>query len=1612
MMMKIMKFFSILCLLFWTMVSQAQDMGVYNDVVSVKVGHTANLPLPAITGLRKLVKKASVTVRSSFEGDYRFGAPGAGQDFQLQLQFTLRAYEGVGEVWSKTYSFVVDNQNPQGYVYKDLRNLILADGMATPSGMAIDRIGIYDVTVTDLLSGGSIQEAKNEATLHLHYDIHYGIDVASHGGEIVKAYPSPMYTYLWEGALSTDFVYPNYECQIVRLYNIDAEKLETPEYIKAVVDWTQATTFETGNSSNVILQGIASGMGHYAWRVRPIGTYYEGGSANSANWGEWSHWGIPGQGDTIVHDSNELPEQYFYYWYDFDKNTIYNRFFTENNKMKEQVTFANGLLQEKQSQVLFRDEYGSRYSLMTQTIYDYEGRPALRTLPVPVRPQRWSIGDFTFYYNNFIQTEDGELYAEKHFDSDTTLDKPMPINPYTGGFGSSIYYTGQNNVPSAEGYPYSRVLFYNDGSGRVKEQSGVGKTHMIGSREEGMGRTVRTLYSTPSDEELVLLFGSEAPNNQSVQKTITIDQNDVASIAYTGKDGKVIATALTFLDGADTGLLPLSDPESILVRDHIKGGIRADGAYVSSKRLAFGEPTAFAPEYMLECKKFELMCADIELDCGYDVILNIHYLDYPDSVLTLTADLGAAECEEVSACGTSGQYKVLGSSAWGVAMPLMLPAGSYMIEKKLRASREVTIDLQKQTEKIEQQVKPLKDWIVTSLEAVKCPEELSVFYNNLIQLSALFRNKTLSKQNIFTCQGCEGGISFPDTFWDLYTNLELQEFFNIQVWNADGLVLSTPYGKEPILAVVSTPCCENIEIDIRYTPPFKCPAPEQITRSNTDRNPDGTAGKLDVNYEYLTKPDKTEYFPDFEGYAISMLRECPGFMAGACEQLELDDEACETFKTEAAKRVLYGHMPGWTEGVFNTMVYHMLTDVYACEGGGDNEATDGELSSNIPIDACAVADTGRVPGTRYRCNDLATCWSNLVMVLTQSYCEDPSMMLDDMQGGSNISDGVDEQNEGDQSKHNDHFDDGLKESGMPGILKWFVKRKLSKKMRDMQDGDESLPEDERPKFTFHLAQMFLECTGYRFAGILEPAPENNCGSNGVNLSGPFRVATDFDGDTANGEYNSCPYKTAGWANIDVDLDKDFNPLLKSRKIKDIFPFIQNPVYAFKYFEYASETFPVLEGLTCYSDPNDCYDSNGNKIPCCGTNMASNPFCVKEENHPMSDQTENGVNFKWLVRDFCSMGKVICPYLKDDWTCTENGVFYESIKSYRELPVALEKDDEITCSWMTTPRNWYRTPVAYQDEIGLDYITSQQYETLTGRTPASDNQTPEALPGLKAVDGKTHYLEEQLKTTITYVEHQATMQKRKCLDGCNDRRGEFRHKVVKMFTDRCYTFTGCKRSAYDNIVSMEDVERITDEIVDQCKRQCPLTTYTCETADCRLISMPRRPVPGPALGHLGPNETDTRLEFGAGGHPDWITDCPAGIGEMTPCCANLSGTPSITVDGMHCDPAYTLSFYEQTNWLQAQSWDLRLDIESRCNSEGIYVDADDNGVMDSYPLYYYTVDYRGERILVPQNAGDLNCEPRPPGNTFVDRESYKLPSGRVIPESSVVSPAIGIEVSTP
>src|SRR6185437_3695936 len=195
---------------------------------------------------------------------------------------------------------------------------------------------------------------------------------------------NPM-TFNWGSSCSS---VPQYELQVLRLFNIDSTNAWTSEKdVKAIVDWSQAEDIVTGNSDSSYTMTLAEGRGYYLWRVRPIGTKYAGGYADSRNYGRWSTGNKYSHNDTVINiTAASQPLLFFYYQFNDTLNWIYSRTFTEgdqNNgktRMWEKIDFATGLLQMRQEQALLQSQ---KQVLTDETLYDYSGRVAIKTLAAP-----------------------------------------------------------------------------------------------------------------------------------------------------------------------------------------------------------------------------------------------------------------------------------------------------------------------------------------------------------------------------------------------------------------------------------------------------------------------------------------------------------------------------------------------------------------------------------------------------------------------------------------------------------------------------------------------------------------------------------------------------------------------------------------------------------------------------------------------------------------------------------------------------------------------------------------------------------------------------------------------------------------------------------------------------------------------------------------------------------------------------------------------------------------------------------------------------------------------------------------------------------------------------
>ncbi|PLX01562.1 MAG: hypothetical protein C0594_12935, partial [Marinilabiliales bacterium] len=232
------------------------------------------------------------------------------------------------------------------------------------------------------------QFVHNNIKLKIFHEINYAIDILPHIDINVKDFHSPYpecnensvmlcgrnQTFLWER--NTDYIYPNYQIQILKLENTDPRYAylqgdDEVEIIRSEIDWSKALTIETDGIQKETAFGaytemqlplaLPEGSGLYIWRVRPIGDYYEDGIADPRNWGEWTTTtdldiitvAITDNQDVLTDaaliDQNEklviLENPFIFYIHDYDQdmNYSYARTFSEDLKTNEVVIYADPL---------------------------------------------------------------------------------------------------------------------------------------------------------------------------------------------------------------------------------------------------------------------------------------------------------------------------------------------------------------------------------------------------------------------------------------------------------------------------------------------------------------------------------------------------------------------------------------------------------------------------------------------------------------------------------------------------------------------------------------------------------------------------------------------------------------------------------------------------------------------------------------------------------------------------------------------------------------------------------------------------------------------------------------------------------------------------------------------------------------------------------------------------------------------------------------------------------------------------------------------------------------------------------------------------------------------
>ncbi len=571
-------------------------------------------------------------------------------------------------------SLVVSKNDPQSYVTFDIASI-----HATANR--------FDVQVTYVNSGASQPVVQDVIQTEVSYLEEFVYNVANATVTALSATaidPSNLdKEWIFKWTTNTNCTpAPNYQFQLLRLFNNNAANT-TETSITADIDWSKALTIETGNSLQELALTITDGTGYYVWRVRAIGDLYSEGIGNDLNWGPWSSTGLV-SGSNVQITGSITPYLFFYTQFDAEKNWIFSRSFIEGDAVnkgqvtiKESINYANGLQMGQQQQSRMKTS-GKR--LVSETIMDYSGRPALTVLPAPVDKSALS------YISSYVKNTAGTPYAADNFDTDGNYINPEPIDSTAPGPGR--YYSNNNDletdVPTAVGFPYSRTLYTNDGTSSPKEQSSPGIQHKLGYT--GLNKhTVRNYESSVTEGELITIFGDEAPKAESVFKSISLDANGEASVSYTSKEGKVIATCLASSGVTNLEALPSAASGALAINCDINSTNTPYGnnGLRSTKTLVLTQSAALTFNYNITPNVYQDACANFCATCDYKVTVKITDNDNPAAPVLIGGNptFTSTVAPTTGTTGCAGTLKTLSIPS------VTLTAGSYTIERIIEANQ-------------------------------------------------------------------------------------------------------------------------------------------------------------------------------------------------------------------------------------------------------------------------------------------------------------------------------------------------------------------------------------------------------------------------------------------------------------------------------------------------------------------------------------------------------------------------------------------------------------------------------------------------------------------------------------------------------------------------------------------------------------------------------------------------------------------------------------------------------------------------------------------------------------------------------------------------------------
>ena len=259
-------------------------------------------------------------------------------------------------------------------------------------------------------------------------------------------------------------------------YDVEWVFVDVPEYNGGYVAQNVTTGFNSGttyydfsDATRINIDqsfyniSLAYPAGIIIYRVRGVGRDINSSNYTNFAEGPWSY-------SPLVFDLKSAytsTQSYVYSGLDIVKNWSYNVTYAEDGKRKEVINYVDGSSRNRQTTTILNSDQNA---IVSETMYDYEGRQAVQTLPTPV-----VSGGIGFYDNSGNAFNNG--FDKYDFDRDATYSSG-PDGMSTTATLTSKYYSNNNTstsmfadfISDSEDYPYSQTWFNRDGTNIVVSQ--------------------------------------------------------------------------------------------------------------------------------------------------------------------------------------------------------------------------------------------------------------------------------------------------------------------------------------------------------------------------------------------------------------------------------------------------------------------------------------------------------------------------------------------------------------------------------------------------------------------------------------------------------------------------------------------------------------------------------------------------------------------------------------------------------------------------------------------------------------------------------------------------------------------------------------------------------------------------------------------------------------------------------------------------------------------------------------------------------------------------------------------------------------------------------------